>query len=118
MKQFTWLVIGMSGIFSLLSSCRNPPQGSRLQTLDNIGVRSGAFEACEGAGQTHPKAQLGSEPHLRSALAAVPYKIQKSFFDDFGGRIRISKSNECGKWCGNNQECIEVFDSARGKINY
>ena len=76
-------------------SCRNPPQASRLETLDNVGSRSLTFEACQGKGPTHPRAALSGEPHLQQALAAVPYKIQKDFFEDLGGRIRISASDEC-----------------------
>jgi hypothetical protein len=82
-------------LLTLLTSCRNPPQGSRLQTLENVGTRTGIFEACAGSGQIHPKSSLDQEAHLKFALGAVPYKIQESFFDDLGGRIRITQANEC-----------------------
>ena len=78
------------------TSCRNPIQSSRLNTLDNVGSSGLTFDACQGGGQIHIRASLESEPHLKQALAAVPYKIQKGFFDDLGGRIRITQSDECG----------------------
>ena len=78
------------------TSCRNPIQSSRLNTLDNVGSNGLTFDACQGGGQIHIRASLESEPHLKQALAAVPYKIQKGFFDDLGGRIRITQSDECG----------------------
>jgi hypothetical protein len=53
------------------------------------------FEPCVGSGKIHAQAHLDSAPHLKQALAAVPYKIQKGFFEDLGGRIRITEANEC-----------------------
>lgn len=80
---------------SILVSCKMPNEASRLRTLDNIGLSAPVFEACEGANKVHPKAGLSSEPHLLKALAAVPMSVQNGFFDDLGGRIRISSPSEC-----------------------
>lgn len=78
-----------------LSSCRKPPEMSKLKTLENIGLRTPIFEPCTGNHQIHPSASLDQEPHLKAALAAVPFTVQKGFFDDLGGRIRIGKSSDC-----------------------
>lgn len=88
-------IILIAALMGSVVSCRNPSQESRLQTLDNVGSRTGNFEACAGTGSIHPKASLDDEDHLKRALAAVPFKIQQGFFGDLGGRIRISHSNEC-----------------------
>ena len=97
MRMMNFAKIGTLCIIVMAAtSCRNPIQSSRLNTLDNVGSDVMTFEACQGMGQIHPKAFIDNEPHLKLALAAVPYKIQKGFFEDLGGRIRITQSDECG----------------------
>ena len=101
------------GLISMIAftavSCRNPTQASRLETLDNVGSSSLSFDPCQGAGQIHAKAHLDSEPHLKQALAAVPYKIQKGFFDDLGGHIRISQADECSSSTAREDDALSCW---------
>jgi len=97
------LVLGLTTLS--MNSCK-ATNTSRLQTLDNVGVNSPVFEACSGNGQTHRLANLDTEPHLLRALAAVPMSVQKGFFEDLGGRIRVTQSQECGNTSSRSDDII------------
>jgi len=82
----------------LLASCRNAGQTGTTKTLDNIGSSSISFDQCSGKGPVHKRAALDHEPHLRAALASVPIVVQNGFFDDLGGKIRITTdASECSQ---------------------
>lgn len=82
----------------LLVSCRNAGQTATTKTLDNIGSSSISFDQCGGKGPVHKRAALDHEPHLKAALASVPIVVQNGFFDDLGGKIRITTdASECSQ---------------------
>lgn len=82
----------------LLAGCRNAGQTATTKTLDNIGSSSISFDQCSGKGPVHKRAALDQEPHLNAALASVPIVVQNGFFDDLGGKIRITNdASECSQ---------------------
>ena len=82
----------------LLAGCRNAGQTATTKTLDNIGSSSISFDQCSGKSPVHKRAALDQEPHLKAALASVPIAVQNGFFDDLGGKIRITTdASECSQ---------------------
>ena len=92
MKQSISIAI-VSLSSAVLSQCKDSQDTSNLRTLDNVASSNPVFEACSGDGPLHHKAGLDEFPHLKEAIRAVPMSIQKGFFEDLGGKIRVVDSS-------------------------
>ncbi len=94
----------------LPTGCRNASQTSTTKTLDNVGSSSIIFESCSGKGPVHKRAALEHEPHLKAALASVPITVQNGFFDDLGGRIRITTdASECSQTTNRSDDILSCW---------
>jgi hypothetical protein len=99
-------------IVTIASSC-SPAPNSEIKSLSALvfGDNEESLPVCKGNYSVHPKANKS----LREPFSAVPYEIQKTFFEDFKGRIELHNNlTTCGSKPSNTpyQGCYVVQNTS------